>query len=255
MKDILLKDLLSVGAHFGHQVNRWNPKMRPYIYAARDGVHIFDLVKTKECLEKAGSFLRNISQSGGLILWIGTKRQSQEFVKVAATKSGNPYIVQRWIGGLLTNFEQVKKSSDRMTDLKSKKASGELSRYTKKENLLIDRDVLRLEKFFGGLIGLSKMPDALVVIDTHREKTAVLEAKRMNVPVVGVTDTNADPSLVSYPIPANDDAVQSVEYIVAYLSGAIEEGKNSVKEKQVEEKLEKPEKKRKKSVSVKAEEK
>lgn len=224
MNDLSLKDLLESGAHFGHQVNRWNPKMQPYIYGAREGVHIFDLVKTKEGLEKAAQFLKGVAGGGGIILWLGTKRQAQAVVKETAAKLSNPYIVQRWIGGLLTNFAQVRKSHDRMVDLKSKKASGELSHYTKKENLLIDREVQRLEKFFGGLDGLTKLPDVLVVVDTHREDTAVREANRVNVPVVGIIDSNADPDKVAYGIPANDDAVKSVELIVRYLGEAVAEG-------------------------------
>lgn len=264
MKDVSLKDLLEAGSHFGHQVNRWNPKMQPYIYGSREGVHIFDLVKTKEGLEKAGEFLKGVSSKGGIILWVGTKRQSQDLIKEAAGKVGSPSIVQRWIGGLLTNFEQVKKSVDRMTDLKSKKATGQLAHYTKKENLLIDREVSRLEKFFGGLVGLTKMPDALVVVDTHREKTAVLEAVRVGVPVVGIVDSNADPSLVTYGIPANDDAVQSIGFIINYLVESVVEGKGVKPEKEkveavaggekaVEEKLEKkPKAKKEKSAAKKA---
>jgi small subunit ribosomal protein S2 len=242
MKDISLKTLLGVGAHFGHQVNRWNPRMQPYLYSARDGVHIFDLVKTKEGLENAGRFLKEISAKNGIILWIGTKRQAQGFVKEAAIRLSNPYIVQRWIGGLLTNFDQVRKSFTRMEDLKSQKASGALSHYTKKENLLIDREVAKKDKFFGGLAGMTKLPDVLVVIDTHREDTAVREAKRMNIPVVGILDSNADPELVSVGIPANDDAIKSLELIINYLAGAIEEGRKSSNGKPEEKKPESPEK-------------
>jgi small subunit ribosomal protein S2 len=229
MKPISLQDLLETGAHFGHQVNRWNPKMQPYIYTARDGVHVFDLTKTKEGLEVAGQFLKEIAARSGLILWLGTKRQAQAIVKEAAVALGNPHITQRWIGGLLTNFNQVHKSIDRMQDLKAKKAAGELSHYTKKEQLLIDRQVLKLERFFGGLTDLVKLPEAIIVIDTHREDTAVREANRLGIPVVGIIDTNADPDMVTYGIPANDDAVKSIEFVVKYLGEAVAEGQAEAK--------------------------
>ena len=217
--------------------------MEPYIYAAREGVHIFDLAKTKEGLEKAGEFLKAVAGKEGVVLWVGTKRQAQGFIKETAVSLGHPYICQRWIGGLLTNFGQVKKSVDRLRDLKEKKASGELTKYTKKENLLIDREIARLEKLFGGLASLTKLPDVLVVVDTHREKTAVSEARRVGIPVVGLIDTNSDPTMVSYGIPANDDAVKSIEFVIGYLSSAIAEGKgHPVKDKEME-KVEKVEEK------------
>lgn len=225
MKDISLKTLLEAGAHFGHQVNRWNPRMAKYLFGAKEGVHVFDLVKTKEGLENAGKFVKEVAAKGGVILWLGTKRQAQFVIKEVAAKAQSPYITQRWIGGLLTNYDQVKKSLQRLTELKEKRASGQLSYYTKKEQLLIDRDIARLEKFFGGLSGLSKLPDVLVVVDTHLEDTAVREANRVGIPVVGILDSNADPDSVTYGIPANDDAVKSVELIVRYLGEAVLEGK------------------------------
>ena len=202
MKDISLKQLLEAGAHFGHQARRWNPAMKPYVYGVRDGVHIFDLVKTKVGLEEAYRFVKNMAASGGVILWVGTKRQAKECVREAAVKAGMPYAVQRWPGGFLTNFDQLHKSVRKLRDLKEQREGGELKRYTKREQLLVDRDIVRLDKFLGGLALLDKKPEAMFIVDT-----------------------NGDPRLVDYVIPVNDDAVQSIELVVGVIADAIEEGK------------------------------
>jgi len=225
MKDISLKQLLEAGAHFGHQARRWNPAMKPYVYGVRDGVHIFDLVKTKVGLEEAYRFVKNMAASGGVILWVGTKRQAKECVREAAVKAGMPYAVQRWPGGFLTNFDQLHKSVRKLRDLKEQREGGELKRYTKREQLLVDRDIVRLDKFLGGLALLDKKPEAMFIVDTKREDVAVREAVRMGIPVVGMVDTNGDPRLVDYVIPVNDDAVQSIELVVGVIADAIEEGK------------------------------
>ncbi|KKT72704.1 MAG: 30S ribosomal protein S2 [Microgenomates group bacterium GW2011_GWA2_44_7] len=228
MKDISLKTLLEAGVHFGHQINRWNPRMAKYLYGAKEGVHIFDLVKSKSGLETAANFLKDSVAKGNVILWLGTKRQAQAVIKEVSEKTTTSYITQRWIGGLLTNYEQVNKSVKRLAELKEQKAAGQLSHYTKKEQLLIDRDILKLEKFFGGLTRLPRLPDVLIVVDTHLEDTAVREANRMGICVVGITDSNADPEKINFCIPANDDAVKSVELIVRYLAEAVSEGQEKV---------------------------
>jgi len=224
MREISLKELLEAGCHFGHQTVRWNPKMRPYIFAARDGVHIFDLAKTKEGLEEAVAFAKATASDGGKILFLGTKRQAREVVEKTAQKVKMPYVTQRWLGGTLTNFEQIKKSLEKLKTMKEKREAGEYKEYTKKEQLLLDREVERLEKFFGGLAGLEELPEAIFIVDVKREFSAALEAQRRGVKVVAMTDTNADPDLVDYVIPCNDDANKAIELVVEAIGEAIEEG-------------------------------
>ncbi len=219
-----LKDLLDAGSHFGHQSQRWNPKMDPFLYGVRDGVHIFDLAKTKEGLEKAAEFAKEVASKGGKIVFVGTKRQAQAIIKEEAQRVKMPFISERWLGGLLTNFENLKKSIDKLKDLKDKKASGELKKYTKKENILIDREIARLERFFGGLADLKELPAALFVVDVKKEHTALREATKKKIPVIAIVDSNSDPDLVDWIIPANDDAVGSVKLIVSFISEAIGQG-------------------------------
>lgn len=221
MTDVTLQQLLEAGCHFGHQTRRWNPTMKKYIYGDRDGVHIFDLAQTKAGLDAALSFLKFAKSEGKVILFVGTKRQAQEIVKKTATDLGMPYLIQRWPGGILTNFAQLQKSVHRMVDLKDKREKGELKKYTKREQLLIDRDILQLEKTFGGVRDMTKVPDVLFVVDTHREDVAVREAKRMNIPVVGMVDTNGNPSLVDYVIPTNDDAIKAIELVLNAVSDTV----------------------------------
>lgn len=231
MKDVSLRDLLEAGCHFGHQTTRWNPKMKTYIFTARDNIHIFDLVKTKEGLEAASAFIKTTASQGGKILLIGTKRQSQDIVKAAAEKINMPHITVRWIGGLLTNWNEVKKRIEYLADLKAGKAEGRFKERTKKENLLIDREIAKLEHNFGGVADLTGLPAAVFVADARKDDLALREAKRAKIPSVAIVDTNSDPDLVDFPIPANDDAVKSVELIVNYLVEAVEEGKGKPKVK------------------------
>ncbi len=225
MADTTLQQLLEAGCHFGHQTRRWNPSMKPYIYGERDGVHIFDLVKTKAGLDAALEVVRKLASEGKVILFVGTKRQAQEAVKKAAIEAGMPYLIQRWPGGLLTNFDQIRKTVGRMLDFKDKKAKGELKKYTKREQLLIDREVAQMEKSFGGVVDMTKLPDALFVVDTHLEDVAVHEANRLDIPVIGMVDTNGNPSIVNYVIPTNDDAVKAIELVVDQVAAAIKDRK------------------------------
>ncbi len=220
MKKITLKELLEAGCHFGHQTVRWNPKMKPYIFEAREGIHIFDLVKTKEGLEAACAFVKATASQGKKILFVGTKRQAKEIIEKTAKKAGMPYVSERWLGGTLTNFEQIQKSLEKLETLKKEKEESKYKEYTKKENLLIDREIVRLEKFFGGLTSLEKLPEALFVVDVKTEAGAVQEASRKEIPVVGIVDTNSDPDLVDYVIPGNDDAQKSIELIVGVIGDA-----------------------------------
>ena len=228
---IELKDLLDAGCHFGHQSQRWNPKMAPFLYGVRDGVHIFDLAKTKEGLEKAAQFAHKVTSQGGKIILVGTKRQAGSIVKEAALQAKMPFVIERWLGGILTNFEAIKKSIDKLKDLKEQKASGELKKYTKKENILIDREIARLERFFGGLVDLGELPAALFIIDVKKEQSTLKEAVKMGIPVIGVIDSNSDPDMVDWPIPANDDAVGSVKLIVDFMAKAMAEGQAAAAKK------------------------
>lgn len=238
MKDISLKELLEAGCHFGHQTTRWNPKMKTYIFTARDNIHIFDLVKTKEGLEEAVLFLKKISGEGGKILLVGTKRQSQDIIKAAALKVNMPYITVRWIGGLLTNWNEVKKRVEQLADLKAGKAEGRFKERTKRENLLIDREIAKLERNFGGVADLTGLPSAVFVADARKDDLALREAKRAKVSSVAIVDTNSDPDLADFVIPANDDAVKSIELIVSYVVEAIEEGKTGGSSKKKKEEKE-----------------
>lgn len=221
MSEVNLKDLLEAGCHFGHQSRRWNPAMKKYIYGERDGVHIFDLVQTKAGLDAALEFVKKLVKEGGVVLFVGTKRQAQEVVKREAIKAGMPYMALRWLGGMLTNFGQMQKRVHKLKDLKAKRESGDLKKYTKREQLLFDREIAGLEKFLGGVADMEKMPEALFVVDTHREEVAVREANKMGIPVVGMVDTNGDPGRVDYVIPVNDDAVKSIELVVETIAGAM----------------------------------
>jgi len=224
MSEVTLKELLEAGAHFGHQARRWNPKMKKYIYGERGGVHILDLVQTKQGLDEAVEYVKKMVGEGKVILFVGTKRQAAGIVKDRAVAVGMPYLTQRWVGGLLTNWQEISKRIRKLHEMKEKREKGEYKVYTKKEQLLLDREIAKLDKFLGGVAALEKLPDALFVVDTHREEVAVLEANRMGIPVVGIVDTNADPEKIDYIIPSNDDAVKAVELIVRSVAEAIESG-------------------------------
>lgn len=239
MKEIKLTDLLEAGCHFGHQTTRWNPKMKPYIYTARDRIHIFDLVMTKKCLEEAGEFLSGLAKEGKQIIFVGTKRQSQELVVNVASRLGLPYVTERWMGGLITNWPEVGRRVKKLVDWTAKRESNFFTDRTKRELVLIDREIAKLRRHFGGVIALTDIPSAIVVTDAHKNVSALLEAKKAGVKVIAITDTNANPDLVDYPIPANDDAVKSVELILNYLAEAIEEGRGGKAHKPETESTEK----------------
>ncbi|MEK9200342.1 MAG: 30S ribosomal protein S2 [Patescibacteria group bacterium] len=226
MADVTLQQLLEAGCHFGHQVRRWNPAMTKYIYGARDGVHVFDLVKTKAGLDEAAAFVKTTASQGGKVLFVGTKRQVAEIVKASAVAAGMPYITQRWLGGTLTNYVEIMKRINKMKKLKDQREKGELKKYTKYEQLQIDRDIAKLERFLGGLVSLEKLPEAIFVVDTHKEDVAVQEAIKMKIPVVGLVDSNANPAGIKYVIPTNDDAVGAVTLMVNTISDAIQNSKS-----------------------------
>lgn len=219
-----IEELFDAGVHYGHQMRRWHPKMSKYIYAAKNGVHIIDLEKTEVKLKEATEFLFETAKQGKTIIFIGTKRQSSSVIELEAKRCGSKYVCERWLGGTITNFKIVKKSIDKLVDMMTKRQAGEYQKFTKKERLLIDIDIQKLNKRVGGLVGLNSLPGAIFVIDPKREKTAIHEARQHNIPVVGVVDTNCDPSGVDYVIPGNDDAIKSVALIVKTVADAIEEG-------------------------------
>ena len=218
-------ELLQAGVHFGHQKGRWHPKMKDYIFAERGGVHIIDLEKTLVKLEEAVNFLRQTAQAGGVVLFVGTKKQGQGIIKKDGETAGMPYIIERWIGGLFTNFGNVGKLIKKYRKLKEESGSGALAKYTKKEQVDFNKEIERLGKFVGGLGDMRKIPDAVFILDAKKEKTAIIEARKKGVPVVGFCDSNINPELFDYPIPANDDAVKSIELITKLAAEAIKEGK------------------------------
>ncbi len=220
-----IKKLIDAGVHFGHQVKRWHPDMEQYIYTVKRNIHIIDLEVTEKLLQEAVDFLYETAKKGGKIVFVGTKKQAREIIEIEAKRSGAMYVTERWLGGTITNFEVIKKNNiDKMLDLKSKMEKGEFEKYTKKERLLIDREIERLERFVGGLANMNTIPDALIVVDSRREHTAVREAIRANVPIVALIDTNSDPKGIDYRVPGNDDAIKSIACIIKTLSDAIEVG-------------------------------
>jgi small subunit ribosomal protein S2 len=216
--------MLKAGVHFGHQQGKRHPKMEPYIFTAKSGFHIIDLEKTQELLQEALEFIKKIVSNGGTILFLGTKKQAQAIIIKYAKECNMPYITERWLGGTFTNFSEVSRLVRKYTELKKKKSSGELDKYTKKEKLDFEREIEKLEKMVGGVEGMSKVPDALFVVDVRREKTAVKEAVKRNIPIVAMCDTNVNPQNITYPIPANDDAVKSIELITGLVAQTVKEG-------------------------------
>lgn len=224
-----LEEMLKAGMHFGHRTHRWHPKMKPYIFSAKNGIYVIDLEKSREKLAEALEFMSGLIKEGKYILFVGTKSQVKEPMKKMAEMTGQPYIVGKWLGGYLTNFSVVKKSVKKYQDLIEKRDSGKLSKYTKKERLDFDREIKRLQERVGGLVALNKMPDALFVWDIKEESTAVAEAKTRNIPVIGVCDTNVNPEEVTYPIPANDDATKTVKLLMEIIQSNIIDAKKDLK--------------------------
>lgn len=227
MASINMKEMLDAGVHFGHQTQRWNPKMKPYVYTERGGIHIVDLQKTLEMSQVAADFVTKIASQGGRILFVGTKKQAQEPIKEAAYRTSQFYVAKRWLGGMLTNFETIKGSIDRLRKTDQMRASGELELFTKKERSQIEKDYQKLSEYLEGIREMKSLPAAIFVVDVPKEHIAVAEARRLGIPVVAILDTNADPDHVDYAIPGNDDAIRSIKLFTnliaeAYLEGAKE---------------------------------
>jgi small subunit ribosomal protein S2 len=239
MVDVSLKELLEAGCHFGHQVTRWHPKAQRYIYTSRDNIHIIDLAQTKKGLLSACEFITKTVANGGTVIFVGTKRQAQGVVREEAERVGALFITTRWPGGLLTNWEVMYKNLVKVRNLAERiRNEEERKKYKKKELAGWDKEYAKLMHLYGGIVNLTKIPEAVFIVDTHKEDGAVREAIKMGVFVVGITDTNTNPELIDYPIPANDDAVGSIKLIVSKLAQAYEEGKEKVGEKEEEEEKE-----------------
>jgi small subunit ribosomal protein S2 len=222
-----MKDLLESGVHFGHRKRRWNPKMRDYIFAERNGIHIIDLEQTLELLKEAYLAVRSKMEENKSILFVGTKKQIRDIVEAEAKRCGAHWVTERWLGGTLTNFRTIKKSIDKYRNLTQMEEKGELQRFTKKEAGRLMKQKERMSKFFEGLKELNEIPSILYVVDVKKEETAVLEARKVGVPVVGLVDTNGNPDYVDYPIPGNDDAIRSVKLITGFVATAVLEGKTA----------------------------
>ena len=220
-----LQELLEAGVHFGHQVRRGHPRMKPLIFGVREGVHIIDLTQSEKYLKAAAEFVYELGKMGKILLFVGTKKQARPIVEELAKKLAAPFLVVRWMGGFLTNFEQIKKRIALLKDLKEQKAKGELSKYTKKEQLLLDRKISKLEEDFSGVMDLPGLPDAVFVIDAVSDNIAIREANRLGIKVVAIADSNCNVSEIDYPIPGNDDAIKSIKILATAVAGAYEEGK------------------------------
>ena len=225
MNAIAMKDLLEAGVHFGHQTKRWNPKMKPYIFGERNGIYILDLGRTAKLYREAADFISNIASQGGTVLYVGTKRQAQDAISEEATRCGMFYVNQRWLGGLLTNFTTIQRSLARLRELEAMTTDGRYDTLSKKEIARLDKERRKLAKNLDGIRGMSRLPDAVFVVDTRHEQIAVDEARKLKIPVIGVVDTNCDPDEVDYVIPGNDDALRSIRLFAAGIADAVLSGR------------------------------
>ena len=225
MSVISMKQLLEAGVHFGHQTRRWNPKMAPYIFTERNGIYIIDLQKTVKMLDDAYNFVREISAEGGEILFVGTKKQAQDAIKEEAERCGMHYVNARWLGGMLTNYQTIKKRIARLEQLNKMKEDGTFDLLPKKEVIKLEHEIEKLEKFMGGIKNMGTLPKAMFIVDTRKEKIAVAEARNLGIPVVAIVDTNCDPDEVDYIIPGNDDAIRAVKLIAGAMADAVIEGR------------------------------
>jgi len=224
-EQVTIKELLEAGAHFGHQTSRWHPAMKKYVFTKREGIHIIDLEQTAAMLDKACQFAKEVAAEGGIILFVGTKKQAQEAVEQEATRCGMYYVNQRWLGGVLTNFATIQARIDQLVRLEDQKSRGDFERLPKKEALKLEDGILRLNRQMGGFKEMTSLPNALFIIDPIKEKIALAEAQRMGIPVIAIVDTNCNPNEIDYPIPANDDAIKAIRLVCTKIADAIIEGK------------------------------
>ena len=230
-----MKQLLEAGVHFGHQTRRWNPKMKKYIFTERNGIYIIDLQKTVKKIEEAYEFVRQLGEDGGTILFVGTKKQAQESVRDEANRSGMFYVNQRWLGGTLTNFQTIRKRINRLKDIERMEEDGTFEVLPKKETVDLLKEKEKLVKFLGGIKDMKKLPDAIFVIDPRKESIAIAEARKLNIPIIGIVDTNCDPDEIDYVIPANDDAIRAVKLLTSTVADAIIEGNQGTELEAAEE--------------------
>jgi len=221
---ITIEELLKCGVHFGHKTERWNPKMKPFIFSSRNGIYIIDLIKTLEQLKKASEFVKEKVANGGQVLFVGTKKQAKDIIEQEAKNCNSFYINERWLGGLLTNFSTVKKTIDKLKDSEAKLKNGDYDKLTKKEKSMKEREIEKLSKIFSGIKDMTRLPDVMFVVDTKKHKIAINEANLMGIPVIALVDTNSDPESVSIPIPGNDDAIKSIEIVTKVISDAVNRG-------------------------------
>ncbi len=232
---ISMKALLESGVHFGHRTNKWNPRMKPYIFTERNGIHIIDLQQTAKTLTNTYNVVRDTAAKGGTVLFVGTKRQAQETIRDEAIRCGMPYVTERWLGGTLTNWTTIQQRIQELERLERLRDSGEINRLTKKEGLLIEREINRLETRLSGLRNMRRLPDLIFIVDVGREDTAVHEANLKDIPVLALVDTNCDPSGIDYIIPSNDDAIRAIKLLVGKIADAVLEGKAARKEEEMTE--------------------
>jgi len=230
-----MKELLEAGVHFGHQVKRWHPKMKKYIFGERNGIYIIDLQKTVKGLEEAYHFIRNVTIAGAPVLFVGTKKQSQDAIKEEAERSDTFFVNQRWLGGMLTNFSTIKKSIEKLKKIESMKEDGTMELLPKKERAAIEKERIKLERNLSGIKNMTSFPGALFIVDPKKERIAVAEAKKLSVPIVAIVDTNCDPDEIDYVIPGNDDAIRAIKLITSKIADAIMEGKETLAKARAEE--------------------
>lgn len=230
------QEMLDSGVHFGHLRKKWNPKMAPYIFMEKKGIHIIDLNRTTDCLEKAASAARQIAKSGRKIMFVATKKQARDIVTKAAQSVNMPYVTERWLGGMMTNFATIRKSVKKMQNIEKMLNDGAATNLTKKERLTLTREKNKMEKVLGGIVNLNRLPAAVFIVDIMHEHIALTEAKRLGFKTLGMVDTNSDPNMVDFPIPANDDASKSINLITSYITQAIKEGLEERKDSKMESK-------------------
>ena len=233
MAVISMKQLLEAGVHFGHQTRRWNPKMKKYIFTERNGIYIIDLQKTVKKVDEAYNFIKSVSEEGGKVLFVGTKKQAQESVKEEAERAGHYYVNQRWLGGILTNYKTISKRVKRISEIEKMEEDGTFDVLPKKEVVELRKEYDRLIKFLGGIRDMKSMPQALFVVDPRKERNAIAEARKLHIPIVGIVDTNCDPDEIDYVIPANDDAIRAVKLLTGKMADAILEGQQGVSNEEV----------------------
>ncbi len=231
MSEITMKQMLEAGLHFGHQTRRWNPKMKPYIFAPRNGIYIINLDKTIRLFRKATEYLVNLTSTGGYVLFVGTKRQAQAIIKEEAERCGMYFINHRWLGGTLTNFQTIKKGVDRLKSIEAMQEDGSINKFPKKEVLLMEKERVKLQRNIGGIKNMRSLPAAVFVIDPNKEQIVVKEANKLNIPVIALADTNCNPDGISYIIPGNDDAIRAIKLITSALADAVLDGRSQLKEK------------------------